>query len=94
MTPQAKESWLPKDNGMNVEVTNRHLQENEKIFYHIYQPSNQIKILFLKFSSQQIFTEPLTILIDALVVAKGEQGGSGWMGSLGLVYANYYIQNR
>ena len=29
-----------------------------------------------------------------LVVAKGEEKGEGWIGSLGLVDANYYIQNE
>ena len=33
----------------------------------------------------------LTDIGNRLMVAKGETGGSGWAGSLGLVDANYYI---
>ena len=33
-------------------------------------------------------------ITNRLVVAKGEEKGEGWIGSLGLVDANYYIQNE
>ena len=39
------------------------------------------------------FRNRLTDIENRLVVIKGERVGEGWIGSLGLADANYYIEN-
>ena len=61
-------------------------RETNTICYHLYVGSKiWCKRPFLQSRNR------LTDMEKRLVVAKGEEEGMGWTGSLGLVDANYYI---
>ena len=49
----------------------------------------------LKYGTNELIHEPETDsqTQNRLVVAKGKEEGMGWTGNVGLVDANYYIQN-
>ena len=61
-------------------------KEKNTIWYYFYVKS-QIWHKWIYLQNRKRLIE------NRLVVAKGEEGGSGWTGYLGLVDANYYIQN-
>ena len=65
------------------------MRKTNTIWYHLYVDSKlQLKWTYLQNKNRVRDTE------NRFVVAKGEGGGEGWIGSLGLAEANYYMDKQ